>query len=263
MASAHDTHIDELYALPPGEFTAARNEAARDDASLKTLPKPSAAAWALNNFARTHPKDLEQLFALGQELRDAQEDLDAGALRELGSQRRKLVGALAKQIADAASVSASAVADIEASLHAALADENAAAAIASGRLVRALSSTGVDAVDLEGAIAGEAPAAAKTKPDLGAARTEVAEDETALKDAQSAVAAADDELDANSEEQDHLRSDIEDLQARLDEAKAQLRDARSRGTFLASEHRRLEAEEKKAEAQAEKSRRRLARLETR
>jgi hypothetical protein len=52
---------DDLYALPPGEFTRARDERAkglrkegrRDEADeVKALRKPTVAAWALNQLAR-------------------------------------------------------------------------------------------------------------------------------------------------------------------------------------------------------------------
>lgn len=57
----------ELYGLPPGDFTAARNErakAARAEGNallakqVGRLPKPSTAAWAINMLARRRAQEL-------------------------------------------------------------------------------------------------------------------------------------------------------------------------------------------------------------
>ena len=74
---------DGLYALPAEEFTAARDAAAKDvradDAELakqvKALKRPSASAWLVNQLARQRADRLEELLALGDDLRAAQEAL--------------------------------------------------------------------------------------------------------------------------------------------------------------------------------------------
>src|ERR1041384_7509750 len=49
-----DAEIDRLYQLPLDEFTAARNalakQAGKEGASVRTLAKPSIAAWAVNQL---------------------------------------------------------------------------------------------------------------------------------------------------------------------------------------------------------------------
>ena len=154
---------DDLYALTPAEFTAERNRRAKDagalGAEVRELPKPTAAAWGVNAFARHRGEELTQLIELGELLRAAQDDADRGALRELGAQRRALVAAMAREAASiarerGAPVNAAAVAQIEQTLQAAMSDADAAAAVASGRLVRSLTSDGLEPVDLEGAVAG-------------------------------------------------------------------------------------------------------------
>ena len=81
---------DDLYALPPGEFTRARDERAkalrkegkREEAdAVKALRKPTVAAWALNQLARRRAKDVERLLTAGEKLRAAQEELLAGGDR--------------------------------------------------------------------------------------------------------------------------------------------------------------------------------------
>nr|WP_246223578.1 hypothetical protein [Pseudarthrobacter psychrotolerans] len=67
----------ELYALPFEEFVAARTAAAKATtgsgkelpAAVKALPKPSAAAWAVNMLAIHEPGMLAQLAELGQRMR--------------------------------------------------------------------------------------------------------------------------------------------------------------------------------------------------
>jgi hypothetical protein len=75
-----------LYALPAGEFTAARNARAKKlrakDAELAAavakLPKPTVAAAAVNRLARDQPSEVRELIQAGKLLRQAQERAVAG-----------------------------------------------------------------------------------------------------------------------------------------------------------------------------------------
>lgn len=156
----------ELYAVLPGDFTAARNAKAasfvRDVAlsrAIKALRKPVVSAWVVGELSRSAGDQLADAFAIAAELREAQAVLDAPALAQLGRQRRALVSSLARTAAEFASdrgvaVSASVLDDVERTLNAAMLDEAAAAAVRSGRLVRPLEPNGVDPVDLTDAVAG-------------------------------------------------------------------------------------------------------------
>jgi hypothetical protein len=70
-----------LYELPAGEYTAARNARAKElrndnpelAAAVAKLPKPSAAAAAVNRLARNEPSEVRALIQAGKRLRDAQE----------------------------------------------------------------------------------------------------------------------------------------------------------------------------------------------
>jgi len=163
---------DELYALVPEEFTAARNarakEAKSDDRELGVrlgeLKKPSPSAWIVNQLVRAHPDTIDELLELGAELREAQADGDGKALTRIGSERRKFVSAAlatATEIADAAdrSPSRAVLDDVEQTLIAATVDEAAGGALRTGRLVRSLQAVGFEDVDLDGAVAGEASGA--------------------------------------------------------------------------------------------------------
>ena len=76
----------KLYGLPQAEFTAARNARAKelraDDpelaATVAALPKPTAAAAALNELVREDPSEARALIQSGKRLREAQEAAVAG-----------------------------------------------------------------------------------------------------------------------------------------------------------------------------------------
>ncbi|MBT2550358.1 hypothetical protein [Arthrobacter sp. ISL-65] len=154
-----------LYALPFDEFVAARAAAAKEAASnkplaqaIRTLPKPSVAAWTVNMLAHHRPDAVQQLRTLGQTMQEAQASLDAAALRELAKQRRKLLGAAVGEARLAAEeqgrkISGPVATEVEETLRAATADLAAAAAVESGLLLRGLSADGVDQVDLSDAVA--------------------------------------------------------------------------------------------------------------
>ena len=155
------TAADELYGLPPDEFTAARNEQARraraqgDGETARAvgkLGKPSVVAWLANQLVRAHADEIRPLLELGDSMRRATAALDAGQLRELSRQQHQMVYALVQQAHGLASAAGQAVTDstargLEDTLHAALADEQAARQLSAGRLTSGLSRTGFPGVD--------------------------------------------------------------------------------------------------------------------
>jgi hypothetical protein len=158
---------DELYALLPGDFTAARDEQAKQAksagqtqtaAQIKKLARPTASAWLVNQLVRSAAGQMDRLFELGQSLQDAQRELDGERMRELSGQRRQLIAELlpeATRLATEAGQPASAtvLAEVRATLEAALADPAAGTAVRSGRLTRALAYAGLGEVDLTAAMA--------------------------------------------------------------------------------------------------------------
>ncbi|KAF4409160.1 hypothetical protein [Streptomyces lycii] len=143
-----DEVADELYALPPGAFTAARDKAAQEAPreqrrAIRALRRPTLAAWAVNLLVRADRKQVELLTRLGEELRAAHRDLDGTQLRELTAQQRQLVAALSRQAGRLTTeagqgVSEGVLREVEATVHAALADPDAARRLSSGRLTKAL-----------------------------------------------------------------------------------------------------------------------------
>jgi hypothetical protein len=158
---------DELYALLPAEFTAARDEQARqaraagrrqEAAELKKLTRPTVSAWLVNQLVRDAAEPMERLFAVGQSLHDAQRELAGDRLRDLSVQRRELIAELLPEAARLAGVAGQALGsgvlvEVQATLEAALADPAAGAAVRSGRLTRALTYAGLGEVDLTAALA--------------------------------------------------------------------------------------------------------------
>jgi hypothetical protein len=158
---------NELYGLPPAEFTAARDERARvakaagrreDAAAIKKLARPTTSAWLVNQLSREAPDGLARLFEVADALQDAQRTLAGDRLRELSAQRRQVVTELlpaAAAVADRAGQTASpaVLEEVRATLEAAVADNDARDAVQSGRLTRALAYAGLGEVDLTAAIA--------------------------------------------------------------------------------------------------------------
>lgn len=282
---------EELYRLPPEDFTAARDSAAKQAradgdretaAALKALRRPTVAAWLLNTLAHEDAELVEQLLQLGPELAQAQAGRDAAALRALGEQRRQLVGAVVgRAVAAGGRPVAAAVRDeVASTLEAALADPASADAVRSGRLVRALSYAGFGEVDLADAVApstrtastgvGTAPAsAAPPDEDRRTARQaqRLAEAEAAAhdaagrlddavrtcRDAERACAAA------VTVEQERA-AEVERLVQQLAVAKGQHEAAASEASAARKAARKAAAKVERAQDRAEQARQELDRL---
>jgi hypothetical protein len=148
-----DQTADELYGLPPGEFTRARDARVKEvradgdreaAEAIKALRKPTVAAWALNQLTRRRSKDLDRLLKAGEQLRAAQEDLlgggDRSAFQKAAAKERELVAELsadAAALASEAGQSGSGLQEkVAETLHAAALDEETAEELRSGRMVR-------------------------------------------------------------------------------------------------------------------------------
>ncbi len=94
-SAAYAARMDEaaeLYALRPEDFVAARNALAKrlraegrkdEAAAVAKHRRPSVAAWALNQVARSHPDLVTAALAAGDALRSASDDVGSGAPGEL------------------------------------------------------------------------------------------------------------------------------------------------------------------------------------
>lgn len=76
------TPADRLYALPLGEFTAARNalakESGKDAPTIRALAKPSVPAWAVNQLYWHHRDVYNRLITAAEKTRTANKQLLAG-----------------------------------------------------------------------------------------------------------------------------------------------------------------------------------------
>ena len=240
-----DDVAQELYALVPEEFTAARNARAKEakaagDAELaaqvQALRKPTAGAWLLNQLVRRHADEVQQVLDLGAQLRAAQGNLGAAEVRALDQQRRQLTRAVAQQARalgqDAGRrVTDQVTTDVEETLRSAMVDEAAGAALLTGLLTDTFSSTGLEPVDLSRVVAvpGSAAGATTTQP-VATASEDVEEPdpdhERRVAEAEEAVAGAQADLEAAGEAADQARTlaatareERESLEAERDEAR--------------------------------------------
>lgn len=241
----------ELYGVSLADFTARRAELAKQlrprDTELAgqvaKLPKPVAAAWAVNHYARERADELDDLLVLGEQLREAQQELAGDRMKALTANATALVQRTLKSVARLASAAgtplgAALVPQVEQTLRTALADADAAAAVRAGVLVKPLASGGFGPVDLSGAVA-LVPAARPPKASgrkLSVVRPTVDDRQrearkaaeaalAELERAETEVAARDEELRAATDEQQEAARRVAELRADLEEAEGAQRAA--------------------------------------
>ena len=160
-----ESELDDLYGLPPSEFTRARNDLARRlkqagqsaiSARVKELRKPTVPIWTVNQLARRHPKDVEALLEAGERLRSAQEQALGGgepqALRSATSAERQALRALTQRAQDfltseGHSPTAANLGRIASTLRSAAVDPATRELLAAGRLSDELESSGFGALE--------------------------------------------------------------------------------------------------------------------
>jgi len=262
---------DELYALPLGDFTPVRDARAKElkgtdlAAPVKALKKPSLAAWVVNLLVRRDAAQATQVLDLGAALREAAAGMEGTELRSLTRQRRQLTAAVttgARSLAAAEGVRVTqAVADqVEATLTAAMLDARCAEAVRSGLLVAALSSTGVDEVDLSAAVATPdalgfsatpfepGPPDLHVVPDPDADEKEVAAAQERVSETASVLAEAQQALDAAAGEVTELEARGMQLQAEAEELRRRLTEVEQNSDQVEEEL--ADAEEERAEAES-------------
>jgi hypothetical protein len=286
----------ELYGLRPEEFTPTRNEHAKtarangDRAladAIRGLRKPSAAAWVVNMLAHTHPEELDRVVELGADLRQAQQDRDGEALRELNRRRQEVLSAVAARARDVAAargqrVSASVGTEVEQTLWAAMTDGAAASAVRSGLLTSPLVTTGLGPVDLSGAVAvpsavpaeGEPPERARAGAATGSAGRAKKGGETeqgsgtaqrgrrqgrALVEARERAAEAEREATQAAQELAEVEQRVEEARSRREELAAEVEELRGRLRWAEKQADRADREVAAAEREHEQAERRASR----
>jgi hypothetical protein len=151
-----DEVADGLYAAPPDDFVRLRDAAAREAqqagdrilaGTIGKLRRPSAGAWLSNLLAHRHATEVGRLAQLGVAMREAQATLDVEALRTYGKERHQLVTELvglarASAAEQGTAVGGPAVQELESTLTAAVADQDASDLLVAGRLAKGLSYSG-------------------------------------------------------------------------------------------------------------------------
>lgn len=155
-ASGLEEAADALYAVPPAEFIAARDNevrAAKERGDregaqwLAALRRPTTSAWLVNLLYRHQREAVEELMELGGQLTEAARQLSGPELQQLSAQRSQVVQALVattRRLAAEAGVTVNAATayEVQSTLGAALADPDVADQVRSGRMLRPASYAG-------------------------------------------------------------------------------------------------------------------------
>ena len=166
-----DEALDQLYGVDPDAFIPERKRLARElkdagdgeaAAVVSKARKPTAAAWALNQLARTHRRDVDLLLDAGHRLRQAQEGIVGGDDRAAFEQARKTERDALRRLTQQASellggASSQALSQISSTLRTAAVSEEGRELLARGRFVAPLEAEGFDV------FAGLPPAPARSK----------------------------------------------------------------------------------------------------
>jgi hypothetical protein len=246
---------DELYGLLPDEFTATRNDRAReargDDRELASriqeLRRPSPAGWLVNQLVRHRADHLDGILDVGAELRDALDELDADALSRLTKQRRQLIAAILRDAGELAEelgnpVRGPVLDEVAQTLQAGMSDATAADAMRSGRLVRALAAVGLE-VDVDGAVAGgPALTAATGARRAGGSKARASEASESSEASAAADVAAREARERAEQRTEMAAAALKELDGRVDEHRKWIADITSERDQLEGRLRTVESE---------------------
>jgi hypothetical protein len=260
-----DSAVRELYGASREEFIARRKElakAARDAgnadvaARIEKLAKPTTAAWLANQLARTDGDQVRELAELGDALRRAHEQLDGAEIRSLTQARTELIRELLRLVEtnNEHGLSESVLRELEDIFTKAVADEDVAGALVSGRLTSAKAfAPGSGWPSLPAGDRPAAPARPKAERRKGDDTAKRQRAKEALEEARAAVkeaeaARADDErslADAESAAEE-AAAEVSRLSEELDAAES--REKRARGLVAMARRSVKEAEKRTAQA---------------
>jgi hypothetical protein len=232
-----ERELDRLYQLPPGEFTAARDELAkrlRDDGErerseeVKQLRKPPVAVWLVNRLARERELDVQRLAKAGQALTKSGGGSDAfAAARDDEQQALERLSQAAHEIAEREGTGAGAVDNATQTLRAAALTDEGRRLLKQGRLTEELQPPGFEALTgLTPATPKRSTKQAKAKTDDRAerrrARDEARESVRRLRAEERKLQSA---ARAAVREADRAESEAGRLRKKADEAEAAAREA--------------------------------------
>jgi hypothetical protein len=286
------TDPDELYCLPLDRFVperdalvkALRAENRREEAAaVAKLPKPSVAAWAVNQVIRAQPKQAGALWEAGDRVVEAQERVVAG--KATGADLREAIEAqraALNPLADAARglvtgrdqfLGEQHVQAVVETLHAAAVDPVAREDVAAGRLARPLRLTGLEALPSGPAPAAPQPKRAAAKSgETEQTRTRIGEREQRDTAAEKERREAEKERAAQRKEaqralvraerdRDAARARVQDAVKARDEAAEKVKEAESELTLAESARADAHAELEQAEDAVDLAREELEGIE--
>jgi hypothetical protein len=230
----YDEAADALYGVQLEDFVAERTRLARelraedradDAAAVAKLRKPTLAAWALNQLARQHRRDVDLLLDAGHRLREAQAGVLRGGERDAFEQARKTEADALRRLARAAQSllggagSGAVVGQVDRSLRAAAVSDEGRERPARGRFSKPLDpASGFDVV---AGLAGGAPRPGRAAPRGGErrrAQEALREARARLRDAEAAARAATQELERLRAGLERAEAEAGSAQARVDAA---------------------------------------------
>jgi hypothetical protein len=231
--------IEELFALPLDEFTAARNELAKrlkqdGDAEaaeqVRALSKPSVAAWAVNQLGRREPEAVRSLLNVAARLRSAQErslkgERAADELRAAQSEEREIIRGLARRaeviLRDAdRPASGTTLERVSTLLRAAAVDEPGRTALREGRLTGDVEVSGFDAfAGFQLPAKGRGRRATATGDDLAERRRQKRELEQQRKRLEKRVRELESSADSAERDAERARKAAEDAAAVAEKAR--------------------------------------------
>ena len=147
MAGSEDL-VGELLALPPEEFTAARNaavkrlraEGQRDVAeTIQGLPRPPLSLWALNHVAHEQPKLIEAFLDSAEQLREAYRsggDIRAATSPERDAEAAVVAAAVEFARGEGRKLTEAVMERLRQTVRAAAADAGVGEELRNGRLIR-------------------------------------------------------------------------------------------------------------------------------
>ena len=232
--------VDQLFALPLDEFTAARNALAKRlkqggdaDAAdqVRALPKPSVATWTVNQLARVAPDAVRSLLNVAARVRSAQErslqgERTADELRAAQGEEREVIRTLTRRAESVLReagrpASGTTLERVASLLRAAAVDEPGRAALRAGRLTGDVEVSGFDA------FAGMAPpkkrgrSAAGAGDDLAARRRKKREAEQRRKRLEKQVRELTSRAEAAERDAARARKEADDADAAAEKLRRQ------------------------------------------
>jgi DNA repair exonuclease SbcCD ATPase subunit len=229
-AGVPEDQLDRLYHGPLEEFTAGRNALAKElrdqderEAAgwAKALPKPTGAAWLVNQLVARKPREVKRLLEAASKLRELQGallegDVDQGRLRKAAAREREAAAALsetAQALGREHKVGPGILDRVAETLQAAAADPEVARAIELGRLAREQRATGFGAA--VAAPAGAKPARKTGKADQARERAAA---EKRRKGAERKLAAAEKQVERRRAAVEKARGALESAEQELEQA---------------------------------------------